>query len=83
MEIEKYSDRELSEMQEYCVYMRNCFKSTSFGYPQEIHEIALREINRELDTRKIQAEGSIEAGWSIEAFYRKWLEGYLRTKKGK
>ena len=57
--IKNYSDRELSEMKERCLYMITSFKlgndcTSSWG---DIYKIALIEINRELDERKIRKEG--------------------------
>lgn len=53
-QIEKYCDRELNEMQEICKEV--CIK-TKFAPLKEINKIALIEINRELDIRKIRKEG--------------------------
>ena len=50
----KYCDRELQEMQEVCVILG---KSETEKMLSDISKIALVGINRELDTRKIQAEG--------------------------
>ena len=57
---EKYSDRELMDMKDKCLYMSLQF-ATSKGCCTagwlDIYKIALVEINRELDARKIQSEG--------------------------
>ena len=52
MSIEKYCDRELQEMQELCVYIVNACGKLNIGFIGDIHQIALIEINRELDERK-------------------------------
>ena len=58
-EIEKYCDRELQEMKELCVYMIRSFKQTAGnGISGEIYEIALVDINRELDVRAIKKEAT-------------------------
>ena len=53
---EKYSDRELTDMKERCLYMITSFTSSrescNSGWSY-IYQIALIEINRELDARKI------------------------------
>ena len=53
--IEKFCNRELSEMQKYCKEIAKL--SVIPRLAKDINIIALIEINRELDTRKIQAEG--------------------------
>ena len=57
-DIEKHSDRELQEMQEYCIYVCKIISYRRGGYFREIFEIALVETNRELDERKIRKEVS-------------------------
>ena len=56
--IEKYSDRELQEMQEVCRYswLKMDKNSKEEGTLSDIFQIALIEINRELDERKIRKE---------------------------
>mgnify|MGYP001616496166 FL=1 len=56
--LEKYSDRELEEIQKYCVGLCGySVPSMQRLWIKEIHQIALVEINRELDERKIRTEG--------------------------
>lgn len=59
--IEKYSDRELQEMQEVSTnfYRHIIGMGTEEGGRRigDIMQIALVEINRELDKRKIRKEG--------------------------
>ena len=62
MEIDKLCDLELQEMKERCMYMITSFKlgnnfSSTWG---DIYQIALIEINRELDERKIRKDKSCE-----------------------
>ena len=46
-------------MQELCVYMIRSFKQTAGnGISGEIYEIALVDINRELDVRAIKKEAT-------------------------
>lgn len=54
--IDRYKDNELREMQELCVYVINSCGKLSIGFISDIHKIALVEINRELDERKIRKE---------------------------
>ena len=57
-QIEKYSDEELGEIQRYCVSLcLYSIPSIHGHWIKEIHQIALVEINRELDERKIRTEG--------------------------
>ena len=57
MEIEKYCDRELQEMQQVCTNISQTFIGDNTRMMGNIYRIALVEINRVLDERKIQAEG--------------------------
>lgn len=52
--IEKFCDRELQEMQEYCKEIAKL--SVIPRIAKDINTIALVEINRELDERKIRKE---------------------------
>ena len=58
-QIEKYSDRELMDMKERCIYMITSFTSSkdscNSGWA-DIYQIALIEINRKLDERKTRKE---------------------------
>lgn len=56
-EIEKYCDRELNEMQCICTYISHNFIGENTKMMGDIYKIALVEINRELDKRKIRGEG--------------------------
>ena len=52
---EKYSDRELMDMKERCLYMITSFQTGKDCYNSgwsDIYQIALIEINRKLDERK-------------------------------
>ena len=53
--IKKYSDEKLQEMQEYCKEIARLKGLERLA--RDIHLIALVEINRELDERKIRKEG--------------------------
>ena len=53
-QIEKFCDRELQEMQEYCKEIAKL--SVIPRVAKDINTIALVEINRELDERKIRKE---------------------------
>ena len=52
--LEKCCNRELLDLQEVCELISTTLSAQTLG---DICLIALVEINRELDTRKIQAEG--------------------------
>ena len=52
--IGKYCNRELLDLQEVCKLISTTLSARTLS---DICLIALVEINRELDTRKIQAEG--------------------------
>ena len=58
--IEKYSDRELMEMQEACSYLsKTSLRTKQLEIPRligDIYKIALVEINRELDERTNRKE---------------------------
>ncbi len=57
--LENYCDRELAKMQEYCVSLCTySIPSLHGNWIKEIHQIALVEINRVLDERKIRKEGA-------------------------
>ena len=61
---ENYNDSQLQQMKERCLYMITSFKlgnDLTFGWG-DIYKIALIEINRELDERKIQAGGRHNGG---------------------
>lgn len=55
---EKYSDQELQDMKERCLYMITSFATGKDCYNAgwaDIYKIALVEINRVLDERKIKS----------------------------
>lgn len=57
--IKKYSDIELQDMKERCLYMINVFQTGKDCYNSgwsDIYQIALIEINRKLDERKNMQE---------------------------
>lgn len=57
--MENYCDRELIDMKERCLYMIVSFKSGKDCCDSDwsnIYSIALIEINRELDLRKIKTD---------------------------
>lgn len=57
---EKYSNQELQDMQERCIYMISSFSTGKDCYNAgwgDIYKIALVEINRELDVRKLRIYG--------------------------
>lgn len=53
-QIERFCDRELSDMQEICAYV--C-KQSNQGLVGDIYRLALIAINGELDLRKTKKEG--------------------------
>lgn len=60
---EQYTDEELQEMKERCLYMITSFKlGNDFTHHTwaEIYKIALIEINRELDMRKLRKDGIVK-----------------------
>lgn len=63
--IEKYSDRDLESLKEVCTYSYAEMRKASQGSQEveeamlsDIFQIALIEINRVLDERKIKKEGT-------------------------
>lgn len=52
--IAQYTDKQLQEMQEICTYISQSFVGDSVKMMGDIYKIALIEINRELDERKLR-----------------------------